>query len=131
MPGDGVGGEDGKVDGSVGCCGRSRSRMTRWEKAAVVVGRGVSMRGLLVWSKRLEMRGLCICASSWTLVERWSQESASSWGTLLKRRRASGELVMVDSRMAAMSLMSASVIVDRERIWSSVSRIVVCWLACS
>ena len=38
-----------------------------------MVGRGVSMVGLLVGSKRVEMRGLRICAAIWALVERWSQ----------------------------------------------------------
>ena len=86
---------------------------------------------LLVGLKRVEMRGLRICAAIWALVERWSQESASLSGTLLKRRRENAELVRVDLRMVAMSLMSASVMVDWERTWSSVSRMVVCRLACN
>ena len=94
----------------------------RWEKAAVV-GREVERLVLLVESKRVEMRVLRICAAIWALVERRSQESASLSGTLPKRRRENAELVRVDLRMAAMSLMSASVMVDWERIWTSVRRI--------
>ena len=89
------------------------------------------MVGLLVGSKRVEMRGLRICAAIWALVERWSQESASLSGTLPKRRRENAELVRVDLRMAAMSLMSASVMVDWERIWTSVRRMVVRKLGCT